>query len=261
MTKPLLFIFMIISAQIFAQTTERVKIDGSINVPVNAEAAGITVYNMTSQKGTVTNNNGEFTIAVALNDSLNFSAVQYQPFTVIVDKGVIDTRTLSVTVREAINELEKVIVRPYNLSGNVRVDIQRVDEPFSPDLNAESVVTTNVQFASDRAEVENIAMNDPYVKNGIQFVNIFKAVFNDESEKNSVPETKKDIEVEIRKMYQDDFFKEYIDIEKENIDEFILYAKSHGLSNALLEEGNELDLIEFLIQQGKKFKNQNTGDQ
>lgn len=258
MTKSLLLICLFAVTQIFAQTTERVEIAGKINVPVNAEAAGITVYNLTSQKGTVTDDEGAFTINAALNDRLSMSAVQYQPFIVIIDEGVIATRRLNVSVREAINELEKVIVRPYDLSGNVRVDIQRVEEPFFPDLEETKLQNPAPNYPIDRTtEVENIAINDPYMENGIQFVNIFKAIFLNNKEKSNAPQPRKDIEVQIRNMYKDEFFKEYIAIDKDRIDEFIFYAKNNGLSYQLLEKGNELDLIEFLIEEGKNFKQQN----
>lgn len=262
MIKPLLLVFLLISAQNFAQGTERVEILGKINVPTYAEPAGITVYNLNSQQGTVTNDDGEFTIEVALNDSLSISSVQYQPFVVIVDQGIMDTRTLTVTVQEAVTELEKVIVRPYDLSGNVRVDVERVGDPLEVDMvGTEQLMRSDVYFPPDQAtEVENIAMDDPFVKNGIQFVNIFKAIFLNDNKKTTSPEPKKDIEVQIREMYKDDFFKKYIDIDQEHIGEFIQYAKNNGLSYQLLRKGNELDLIEFLIAEGKNFKQQRNND-
>lgn len=260
MKKFLPLICLLISLQIFAQTDTRVEIVGEIQVPLNAEAAGITVYNLTSNEGTVTNDDGEFIIEVALNDHLNISAVQYQPFIVIIDKGVITSKTLNITVREAINELDEVIVRPYDLSGNVRVDIQRVEEPFHADLiSAAELQNASVNFVPDRATpVENISMDDPYMKNGLQFINIFKAIFgNNETKTRTAPQPKKNIEAHVRELYQDDFFKKYINVEKESIDEFILFAEKNGLSNELLQQGKELDLIEFLIAQGREFKQEN----
>lgn len=251
MKKYLLFISLFISIQIFAQTTERIEIEGEINVPINAEAAGITVYNLNSHQGTVTDENGAFTMEVALNDSLNISAVQYQPFTVIIDEGVMEVQSLEITVREAINELEKVVVRPRGLTGSVQVDIQRVEDPYFSDLAKENMMKVNYPIIRE-TEVENIAINDPYLKNGIKFVNIFKAIFLNNKEKDAAEKKK---EVNIRKMYKDDFFEKYINIDQEHIDEFIGYVKSKELSDQMLQEGNELDLIEYLIQQGEEFKN------
>jgi len=67
----------------------------------------------------------------------------------------------------------------------------------------------------------------------------------------------REIDDYIRKMYKDDFFRKNLDIEKEYISDFIFYANDNGLSEQMLKGGNELDLIDFLIEQSKKYKKQN----
>jgi hypothetical protein len=58
----------------------------------------------------------------------------------------------------------------------------------------------------------------------------------------------------VRKMYKDSFFKENLDIDEENINEFIFYVEDKGLTKNMLQKGNELDLIEFLIKRSEEFK-------
>ncbi|HET8810200.1 MAG TPA: carboxypeptidase-like regulatory domain-containing protein [Flavobacteriaceae bacterium] len=256
--KQLLLLFLLFTP-IFSFAQNRVEIEGKINVPLNAEASGIAVYNLNSRQGTVTDDYGAFSIAAKLNDSLSISSVQYEPFVVIIDQGVIDTKTLTIAVREAVTQLDEVIVRPYDLSGNVSVDIEKVATSSNPlKMGSRQIVTTDPSYGYDEATPLERTMDDPFLRNGIQFVNIFKAIFkNDDRNKKNVSRQHVDMDVQIRKMYNDDFFQEYIDIEKEEINEFIFYAERNGLSNELLQKGNELDLIEFLIAQGKAFKKEN----
>jgi hypothetical protein len=58
----------------------------------------------------------------------------------------------------------------------------------------------------------------------------------------------------VRKIYKDSFFKENLNIDKDKINQFIFYVEDKGLSKVMLKKGNELDLIEFLIQKSKEFK-------
>jgi len=88
--------------------------------------------------------------------------------------------------------------------------------------------------------------------NGLNFVNLFKVVFqNTDTNKSKTP---KDIDVEVRKMYNDEFFKTNLAIEMDQINDFIFFAEANGLNNTYLEEGNELSLIEFLVSQSKIYK-------
>ncbi len=255
MKNSLFFLLLVLSFPLFAQN-ERIEIQGNIQVPLGAEAGGITVYNLVSHRGAVTDDEGTFEIAAKLNDSLAVSAVQYQKFIVIMDKGVIATKMLNITVREAVNELEEVIVRPYDLSGNVNVDIQKVKVFVDPlEMDSEEILEKPYYPPANQAPVKNIAMDDPYMKNGLNFVNIFKAVFNSDSNgKTYSNKPKKDVEIKVRELYEDEFFQEYISIKKENIGEFIFFAKNNGLNDKMMQKGHELDLIEFLIEQGKVFK-------
>ncbi|HLU81500.1 MAG TPA: carboxypeptidase-like regulatory domain-containing protein [Flavobacteriaceae bacterium] len=252
MRKVLMWIFLFMNFMGFSQ--ERVNISGEITVPGNANVDGITVFNSNSGRGTVTNETGDFEIAVAVNDSLVFYSVQFQSFTVIIDKGVVDSKKLDVRVEEAITELEQVIVRPYDLTGNVRVDVARVED--LEDFKQEFPQEPAYRFRENR-ETEIYALHDDDVIEGIHLINLFKLIFKDK--KNDKVETipPEPVEVLIRKIYQDEFFQKYMNIEEEKIDNFIDYAEREGLSHEMFAKGKELDLIEFLIEKSKEFNRQN----
>jgi hypothetical protein len=106
---------------------DRVEVTGQLSVSSSMSAEGITVFNVSSSKGTVTDSYGKFKIDVAENDLLEFSSVQFSVFTIIIDKGVINTETISIKVVPSVNTLEEVFIRPYDLSGNFEVDINYID--------------------------------------------------------------------------------------------------------------------------------------
>lgn len=250
------FLFLSIST-VFAQTLERDMISGTIQMPPGDDPDGISVFNVNTNRGTVTDNDGEFEIAVAVSDSLRVSSVQFQAFTVIVDQGIIDAEQINITVNEVVNLLPEVIVNPYDLTGNVSVDVVRLQVVELPDTLTAADVSDpyNDVVTSPRNQAMAESDNIPRLVNGLNFVNLFKELLI-QTRGKQVQQTEANIDEEVRLLMSDEFFKEYLDIEAENIPEFIFYADDMGLDEEMLKEGNELDLIDFLIQQGKKFKKQ-----
>jgi len=76
-----------------AQISDRVFVAGEIIVPVDGEASQIEIINQNTNKGTVTNQYGQFGILVRMGDRLRFEAIQYQNFTVVIDENIIKKRS------------------------------------------------------------------------------------------------------------------------------------------------------------------------
>ena len=114
----LLIAFLFSTALIFSQESSRIEVKGKVVVNSN-DKEGITVYNASSNKGTITNDKGEFVIMVALNDKIEFAALQFNDFNIAIDEEVITSKQLTVILVEHINKLDEVLIIPYDLSGNL----------------------------------------------------------------------------------------------------------------------------------------------
>lgn len=262
-------IIIAISLGFVAQAQDRIFVSGSIQVPLGDEPEGIIVYNLNTEAFTFTNPEGEFSIAVKLDDSLRISAAQFQEFIVIVDDGVIQSGDLNIYLNEIINLLPEVVVTPYDLSGNVKVDAARLPTAELPEnYTASEVLST--YFASETGpsylsppKNTALAMSQTRLVNGINFVNIFKELLiaskKDEIRDPYSERPNADIDTEIRQMYNDEFFQENLNIELEYINDFIYFADESGLKEEMLQKGNELDLIEFLVEQSKQYKKRRSG--
>lgn len=262
MKKIIIFLVCILAGSFgIAQEQERIGINGTIQMPEGDDSEGISVFNLNTGRGTVSNNAGEFNIEVALNDSIRVSAVQFQNFTIIIDQGIIDSGQMQILVNEVINFLPEVVVNPYDLTGNVRVDIVRLEVVELPDtLRASDVQKTYVTADEDdhlRTEPMNdaFAMSEDRLVNGLNFVNLFKELLKSGKDQQ-INKNVEALNSKVRLIYNDQFFKEYMGIKLENVAEFLFYADDKGLSEEMLREGNELDLIQFLIEKSKEFKKQ-----
>ena len=106
MQQILLFIISLILKLTFAQQKEK-TIKGIVK-----ENNGVIVYahvlNKTTNEGTITNEQGMFSIKVSLGDELQVTSIQHQTKVFVVDKKIFETETLNIKMRIKTNLLEEV---------------------------------------------------------------------------------------------------------------------------------------------------------
>lgn len=257
--KPLFSILTILfSIAGFSQIDERISIDGQLNVPEGGNPDGISVVNTSAMMATVADETGDFEILAAAGDTLEFASLQFQDFSVIVDEGVIDNRQLNVFVSEAVNVLPEVVVMPYDLSGNVRVDVDIIPtlEARLPDQSAAEINPYEWTFPPDTlVSPPSAAVREGmiYSGNASNMANTFRHIFTTRDVINDL-DPDEDLEDFLVDLRDDDFFEEHLNIEEDNIQEFIRFAAENGLTEEMLKPENELLLIDFLVAQSFEFK-------
>lgn len=255
-----IFIVLFFIQNLTAQIDDRVYVAGEVIVPLDGEVSQIEIYNQNSEEGTVTNQYGQFGLSVKEGDRLKFEAIQYQNFTVIVDKNIIKKKKMIIKINDEINTLDEVIVKPYDLEGNIEVDARKVSTNFfeAPGGGSKSILNEyegEQPYVRSQTITENYTTEERFIINGLNIANIFREILSSKEvvEDHELP---KDVDVMIRKIYKDSFFKEHLNIEEKNINQFIFYVEDKGLNRNMLKKGNELDLIEFLVEKSKEFKSE-----
>ncbi len=253
-------VILLFSLNVVGQVEQgRMAIEGKVNVGRQDDPQGINVFNMTSKQYTYTDKYGRFSIPVKLNDQLVFSSLQYQQFTVIITQSVIDNKKLTVNLNTGTIKLEEVVVSP-DLTGDVSVDVRHLKtEPTNQlDVSEQQLVNGYYgKFSADRlSTVKNDAIDKGYLKNGINFAYLFRPLFR--AIFSSKPDQPKYtfMDNEIRKLYDDTFFKRYLNIDSDQINNFIYFMEDRGLTKQKLAAMNDLELIQTLIEGSKAFKAQ-----
>ena len=113
MRKVILLIALMISALAVAQETDRRLLRGKV-LYRNSNVVNENVINATAEEATITDENGEFLIAVKAGDRLVFTAVNYQLKVVVITEDILKKNRLVVEVVEKVRELEEVVVSPEN---------------------------------------------------------------------------------------------------------------------------------------------------
>jgi len=256
----LIFVTLIFNTSIYAQIENRKYIKGKINVPAKDDPENISVYNKTTKNGTVTDELGSFKIFAAVNDTLSIKSIQYDDFKVVVDREVFDNKTMTIYLKESISILDEVVVRPYDLSGNLKEDAQNIETLTMQPITASSksivyAYTGGQKYAADRQTSPEKAITDQsYFRYGLNFANLFKLLVNSKKNKSTKNGSKTFKNSDLREMYSNEFFKTYLKIPKNKINEFLTFLQKNGLNQKLLAKGSEMELIQFLIDKSRIFR-------
>lgn len=247
---------------VMAQEVEPKILKGKIEVPGIENLEGITIFNSTSNEGTISNKKGEFALAATVGDTLAFSAIQFKPLTIVVDKSIFKKGELDVTITVGINQLGEVFISSHDLSGDLEADVAniKVEKSSLPELSSGEIRDLHLNFPDDaQSTVTNSAVKK-LKGGGVNIlallnatVNLVASVFPDKPEKKVYLdiENPKD---KLRDKYADDFFTNYLKIKKKDINKYLYFIEDKGLNSKLLESGKELDLMEYLMAQAEEFK-------
>ncbi len=226
-----------------AQSDYRTWLRGKI-LYQNTNVVTANVVNTTTQKATISDDNGEFAIEVKIDDELVFTSLQYQIRMVKITKEILQRGRLVIDVNEKVTELDEVVVTP---------------EQHQKFLDLRSEEFKEFDYERDRStRVENTLMRQGHLYNGLNFVNVFKALYRlvDKGKPDEKVYSLQPSEV-IRQLYDDTFFTEQLNIEKDKIGLFLLFCDGEIKTKELLGEKSDFEIMDFLVKAGEKFNRKN----
>lgn len=239
MIKNLLGIYISLFTLIsFSQDDDRRLLMGQV-IYKNVNVANEYVINSTTEKATITNEKGEFSIKVKVDDELVFTAVNFQYKLVKITPEILANNRLVVSVNEKVTELDEVVLTPEDQERYLQVKNEEFKE---------------YEYEVDRGtEVENVALSQSErgMTDGINFVNIFRAIFKSKDiEQEAKPMLASEV---LRQVYDDRFFVMDLKIPQDKIDAFLLYCDPKMPARSLLKKENEFQLIDSLVNLSKTF--------
>lgn len=132
MRKLLSLAFLLLSAFQFIHAQEGTTLlKGKVkNDSTDELMTSVHVLNLSSVEGVITDRDGNFEIAVQAQDTLYFSYLGYKPLKVAVSNDMIKFGAPVFRLTQLSFALEEVIVRPYQLTGYLDIDVRKV--PLNP---------------------------------------------------------------------------------------------------------------------------------
>ncbi len=130
MIKKYIFIFLALcSTQIYGQDDDSNEVDQKIKaVVINAQnnepMESVHVINLNQVIGTITNEKGVFSITAAVNDTIYLSFLGFKPQKIRVTNDMFKFKDTKIALTELAYALEEVIVKPYQLTGYLEIDVK-----------------------------------------------------------------------------------------------------------------------------------------
>lgn len=228
----ILCFLLLISGFVFGQ--ERRPIKGQL-LYKNTKVVAANVVNNTAQTITITDSEGAFEIEVAEGDEIIFSSVQYQIRAVRITPEILTKNRLVVTVNEQINELREVVVT----TEDVEKFLDLKEEEFK-----------GFDYETDKSsKLENRAVRDRVLSNGIDFVLFAKAFANKTPEEQLRMKPSEILPL----VFETRFFVNDLNIERTQLTGFLEFIDQEMKTGALLKRDKQFQLIDYLIDQSKRF--------
>ena len=239
MKQLLLFIFFIHSS-FAAICQDRRPLKGQL-LYKNTKVVAANVVNNTAQTNTITDSDGAFEIDVLLGDEIIFSSVQYRIRSVKITEDILSKNRLVVSVNENINELKEVVVT----TDDVEKFLDLKEEEFK-----------GFDYEKDKSsKLVNKAYNNRQLSDGINFVNIAKLLARALGNKSSDEQMRMKPSEILPLVFEDDFFAVDLGLDKSQVISFLEFIDNRMKTGELLKKDKEFQLIDFLINESKEFKN------
>jgi len=263
----LLFFILVITQIGFSQGIERKVLRGKI-VADSLEVENLTVYNITSNVGAITDVDGKFSINARATDTLFIQGLSYDSKRYVLTDKDFWLPVLEIKLHVKITELNEIIITPYTLTGDLKEDTKRIQvygEGFSK-------IDMRIKHYEDDVRMGtpiNTAMPNQFAPTGISFLPLINGLSSllgvkGDPKKNSerVFEERrirdlqsKSFSEHMLERFSHNFFIETLKIKNEDIPMFMSFAELNVYElSPLLKAENELKLIEYLINKSEEFK-------
>jgi len=270
-------LLLVVSGVSVSQEVKREWVDGKISVPEGEDLENISLYNISSNEGAVTDENGFFKMAVAENDRIRVAAIQYQSFILIVSKADIEKKKLLIYLNLNVNRLDDVFISNVDLTGYLEEDVNHIPVfVFIPKVNLSyEALENSYAFEPDAYTiVDGIISEDALglnnipgigVNAGVNLLGLLGVIVSPFVPKNkkekSVPlhtiSLPNDFKVrQIQEKYEAVFINETLGIPSSKTVDFAYFAVENGLKQNWLNEENEVQLLEYLYAQSEIYKKQ-----
>lgn len=252
---PLFFLFSTVS--MVAQTEVSKDLEGRVYSD-DGDVAATHVLNLTTRRATITNSNGFFTIQVHLQDTLQFSAVQYQKKTIIITKSILESKLISVHLEDALTELDEVTVTPYNLSGDIAKDLLSLN--LAPVVTASTLGLPNayVKIPTQAERELAAATANPFMS----FDPLINALSGrTKMLKQRVARNKLyDRTERVRDFFADSVYQKELRIPIEKIDDFLYFCEVDPQFQQIVDTHDQIQLWDYMRKRSVLYRDNNALD-
>lgn len=232
------------------------KVLDSLTVVKNAN-----ILNLSTNKGTSSNDQGEFRIYVALGDSLRISSIQHDVAVSVITKYNLESKHFAIRLKRKTYVLDEIVLKKHNLTGSLTSDTKQTPEDKKEKALKNTMdfskVDMNAPVADDhidknvRPEVVRTDPNLGFVGAGTKFVVPFKHSERLWAMRRDVNYRKKFPQLLLEEFGKDFFFVD-LKIPKEKYHHFLEFCNPLGIEGLYLQQ-KKLEVIKILKRESTAY--------
>jgi len=171
----------------------------------------------------------------------------------LVSSAVLERKIVRVTLKEALTKLDEVVLTPYNLSGDIYKDTKS--------LNIEPVITSST-LGLPNAKVKKLSLNERRLFLAMEEQGLHKLIdeltgHNKKLRKWVALDKEIKKREDVKKLYPDSVYSQELKIPPEKIDDFIYYCSLDSFFNSVVDNGDKLEIWEFLEKKSDIYRDTN----
>jgi len=247
-----------------AQTSFTKRIAGKV-MNKDVGVSDVHVMNTSANRATISNESGDFAIHVTIGDTLLFSAVQFRRKSLVINAAILASKVVFVPLEEFVNELDEVVVRPYDLSGDLGKDMQNMDtgQVVSatslglPNTQVKPLIQSERQLQTATAgKFHPLMILNPPIDPLINAISGRTKML-----KKRFARDKKDIQLEgLRSSIADSLFLTQLKIPEERINDFMYFCEVDDTFDSLVKSDDRFAIWEFLLKKSDVYRKNNALD-
>jgi hypothetical protein len=253
----LLFFFSVLS---FAQINNKFWIKGKV-IDSSSVVKDVHVVNLTNEKGTFTNDFGDYKIVVSIGDTLQFTSVRHQTVKRVISKFNYSSEILDVFLPVKTVELEEFDLKTHDLSGFLSADVKKTPIDRRAEALKRTMDFSNVDMSVRRDDdyidtrvKPPVVVVDPTKK--FKGIGGFLGIGHKNKKEKRLRKfvSNRFTSKSIYDLYGEDFFKT-LKIPKGEVFNFIDYCKQFNIQE-LYKKNLTLDLVAVLKREAPNFLEQ-----
>ena len=228
----------------------------------------VHVVNLNTEKGTFSNDYGQYRIVVSLGDTIRFSSVEYETVKKTITDRIYFSKKLNLVLENKNYVLNEVVVKEHDLTGNLSIDRKKVpkDTIATMGKNLSNLIDDiskksqkgilNKPSKKDSKLAEESKRNTDPTKsfNGLDLGSIISLIPKNKSKKKSKKQSIQLLKNSILSDFGYDFF-DQLKIPEDKIYAFLYYCSKFNIDE-LYEQESKLNLIKFLEDKSNIFLEQ-----
>ena len=203
--------------------------------------SSVHVLNLSSVEGVITNNEGTFEIEVKAQDTLYFSYLGFKPLKVPVSNDMIKFGLPIFRLTQLSYALEEVVVRPYQLTGYLDIDVSKV--PLNPAGRYNIPGLPQSGYEAGNRNRSSISKAIGSLFNPADF--LYNLFGKNPKQMRKLKKMREDDEIKnlLGTKFDREILVQLLGIERVNLEEIL---RNCNYSNAFIKEANDLQILEAI---------------